>query len=146
MTSDSKVDVYLMTDTAFQAWSHQVVAGGTCTPGSLVLSQLATTSYNFTTTIPSNGLYQLVIDNLSHSTVNAKLTAGLTVAAPAMVTTTVYSTMTQEIVQTIMQTPTQNTGSPTPGNTPLFAVALIVVILAVLVYAAKKKRPHAPSK
>ena len=146
MTSDSKVDFYVMTDTAFQAWSHQVVAGGTCTPASPVLSQQGTTSFNFTTTIPSNGVYELVIDNLSHSTVNGQLTAALTVAAPAVVTATVYSTVTQENIQTVMQTSTQNTGSPTSGTMPLIVVALIVVILAVLIYAARKKRLHAASK
>jgi hypothetical protein len=146
MTSDSKVDFYLMTDTAFQAWGRQVVAGGTCTPGSLVLSQQATTSYNFTTSIPSNGVYQLVLNNLSHSTVTAQLTVGLTVATPTIATATVYSTVTQENVLTIMQTSMQSTGGPTSGTMPLIVVALIVVILAVVVYAARKKRHHPASK
>ena len=70
LSADNKVDLYILTDAAFQAWSTQVVAGGNCTPGSLVLIQQGTTSYDFTVTIPANGLYQIVVNNLSHSTVN----------------------------------------------------------------------------
>ena len=43
LTADNKVDFYVMTDAAYQDWSHKIVAGGNCTPASLLLSQKATT-------------------------------------------------------------------------------------------------------
>ncbi len=142
VTANSNVDVYLMTAPAFQAWSHQVVAGGTCTPASLVASQKATMSYNFTVTIPSVGVYDLVVNNLSHSTVVAQVNANLSTSAPTLVTVVAYSTMSQQMVQTVMQTSTA-TMQPTSGGpdpTTLAALGLVIVIIAAVAYFAMKRR------
>jgi hypothetical protein len=142
INSTDNVDVYLMTTPAFQAWSRQIVAGGTCTPASLVASQHATTSYNFTVTIPSDGVYDLVVNNLSHSTVVAHVNAILSASAPTLVTTVAYSTITQQMVQTLMQTSVE-TMQPTsigPNNTTLTTIAIVIVIVAVVAYLAMTKR------
>ena len=148
ITATGNVDIYLMTTPAFQAWSHQIVAGGTCTPTSLVASQLDTTSYNFTVTIPSDGVYDLVVNNLSHSTVVAQVNANLSATAPALVTTVAYSTVTQQMVQTLMQTSVE-TMQPTssgPDPTTLAAIAIVIVIIAVVAYLAMTKRGKAGKK
>jgi hypothetical protein len=145
-TSNSKVDFYVMTQTVFQSWSHQIVAGGNCTPSSLIISQHDTTSYNFTTTIPSTGFYQIIVNNLSESAVTAQLTASLSTTTPSMVTTTTYSTSMQEYVQTIMQnsTGTMQASSGSTDDTIAIAVAIIIIILVVAVYVMRAKR--SPSK
>jgi hypothetical protein len=144
----SNVDIYLMTTPAFHVWSHQIVAGGTCTPASLVASQLATTSYNFTVTIPSDGVYDLIVNNLSHSTVVAQINANLSATAPTLVTEVAYSTATQQMVQTLMQTfvETMQPTSSGPNNTTLAAIALVIVIIAVVAYLAMTKRRKAGKK
>lgn len=143
LTSDNTVDFYLMTDTAFQAWTHQIVAGGICTPANLILKQLNTTSYNFSTTITTNGLYDIVLNNLSHSTVNAQLKIGLVTSAPAVVTTILFSTMTQPTVRTLTQITTQmskpDQGSVI-GSMALPIVTLIIVIAAAMAFVVMKKR------
>jgi hypothetical protein len=145
-TSNSKVDFYVMTQPVFQSWSHQIVAGGNCTPSSLILSQHGTTSYNFTTTIPSTGFYQIIVNNLSESVVTAQLTASLSTTTPSMFTTKMYSTTMQEYVQTIMQNSTgtmQASNASTDYTLPV-VVGVIIIILAVAVYFMRAKR--SPSK
>ena len=82
VSTNGPVNVYLMNAIAYKAWQHQVVAGGTCTPSNPVASQLNTTSYALSVTIPAAGTYDLVVNNLSRSTVTAQITANLTSAAP----------------------------------------------------------------
>jgi hypothetical protein len=143
VTASSAVDVYLMTSAAFQAWSHQIVAGGNCTPPSLVASQKGITSYNFTATLPSNGAYDLIVNNLSHSTVTAQVNANLAGSAPSLVTMVAYSTLTQQMVQTMMQTSTQTmqstSGAPLDVTT-LAVVVLVVVIVVAVAFLARAKR------
>jgi hypothetical protein len=146
LTASSKVDFYVMTQVIFQAWSHQIVAGGNCTPSSLILSQLGTTSYNFTTTIPATGLYQIVVNNLSETIVTAHLSASLSTTAPALVTTTMYSTTMQEYVQTIMQNSTgtiqSSSGSPDETIPIVIGVVIILILVAVgYVMMAKRRSP-----
>jgi len=144
----SSVDIYLMTTPAFQAWSHQIVAGGTCTPASLVASQLATTSYNFTVTIPSDGVYDLVVNNLSHSTVVAQVNTNLSATVPALVTTVAYSTVTQQMVQTLMQTSVETMQQTSSGSAPttLVAIGIVTVIIVVVAYVAMTKRGKSRKK
>ena len=142
LNSSSKVDFYVMTQAIFQAWSHQIVAGGNCTPSSLISSQRGTSSYNFTATIPSTGMYQLVVNNLSESTVTVQLSASISTIAPAVVTTTMYSTTMQEYVQTIMQTSTE-TMQATSGSvdyTLPIAVGVLIVILVAVAFVVRAKR------
>jgi hypothetical protein len=148
ITATSSVDIYLMTTPAFEAWSHQIVAGGTCTPASLVASQLATTSYNFTVTIPSDGVYDLVVNNLSHSTVVAQVNANLSASVPALVTTVVYSTVTQQMVQALMQTSVETMQQTTRGSatTTLVAIGIVIVIIVVVAYVAMTKRGKSGKK
>jgi len=143
LTASTKVDLYVMTQSAFQAWSHQVVAGGTCTPASPVLSQLDTTSYNFTTPLPSGGRYQIVVNNLSQSTVTAHLTASLSTTQPALTTTIIYSTTMLEIIQTIMQNSTgtiQSSSGSTSDTLPMAAGIIIIIIIGVAAYFMKSRR------
>ena len=148
VTSKSNVDIYLMTDSVYQAWKHQIVAGGNCTPPSLVASQKATTSYTFTVTIPSDGVYDLVVNNLSESTVVAQVNANLSATAPTLVTVVAYSTVTQQMVQTLMQTSVQTMQPTSSGLDPttLAAIALVVVIIIVIAYLAMTKRRKTGSK
>jgi len=148
VSAKSNVDVYLMTAPAFQAWTHQIVAGGTCTPASLVASQRGTTLYNYTVTIPADGVYDLVVNNLSHSTVVAQVNASLSASAPTLVTVAVYSTVTQQMVQTVMQTSvaTMQPTSSGPDPTTLAAIALVIVIIAVVAFVALRKRGKAEKK
>ena len=148
VSATSNVNVYLMTALAFQAWSHQVIAGGTCTPASLVASQLDTMSYNYTVTIPANGVYDLVVNNLSTSTVVTQVNANLSASAPTLVTVVAYSTVTQPMVQTLMQTSvaTMQPTSNGPDPTTFAAVTLVIVIIAVVAYLGLKKRGKAEKK
>lgn len=143
LTSNSKVDLYVLTDAAFQAWSHQVVAGGNCTPSNPVLIRHDTTSYNYTATIQSSGVYQIIMNNLSHSTVVAQLSATIATMGPGMITMTMYSTIMQETVQTVMQTSTQtvesSSGAPSVA-TPLLIGVVVILIIAALVYVVVVKR------
>ena len=148
ITSNSNVDIYLMTDQVYQAWKHQIVAGGNCTPPSLVASQLGTTSYSLTITIPSDGVYDLVVNNLSESTVVAQVNANLSATARTLVTVVAYSTVTQQMVQTLMQTSVQ-TMQPTsngPDTTTLAALALVIVIIIVVAYLGMTKRRKTGNK
>ncbi len=148
VSANSNVGVYLMSAAAFQAWSHQVVAGGICTPASPVATHLGSKSYNFTVTIPANGVYDLVVNNLATSTVVANVSASLSVSAPTQVTMVVYSTVTQQMVQTLMQTSvaTMQPVSSGPDPTTLAAVALVIVIIAVVAFVALRKRTKAEKK
>lgn len=143
LTSSSNVDFYLVTDTAYQAWSHQIVAGGICTPASLVISQQGTKSYNFTTPIPTNGLYEIIVNNLSASTVNAQLTANLTTPMLSPVTITLYSTVTQPNTQTLIQTAVQTVQATQGGSMDTMTWILVAVCMAVglyINYTMKAKR------
>ncbi len=148
VSAKSNVDVYLMTAPAFQAWSRQIVAGGNCTPASLVASQLDTMLYNYTVTIPANGVYDFVVNNLSTSIVVANVNANLSASAPALVTMAVYSTVTQQVVQTVMQTSvaTMQPTSSGPDPTTLAAIALVIVIIAVVAFVALRKRGKSEKK
>jgi hypothetical protein len=142
VSANSTVNVYLMTAPAFQAWEHEVVAGGTCTPASPVASQLGTTSYNYTVTIPANGVYDLVVHNLSTSTVVVQVNANLSTSAPAMVTVVAYSTVTQQMVQTVMQTSvaTMQATSSGPDPTTIAAIILVIVVVVVVALVVVRKR------
>jgi len=121
---------------------HEVVAGGTCTPASPVASQVGTTSYNYTITIPANGVYDLVVNNLATSTVVVQVNANLSTSAPAMVTVVAYSTATQQMVQTLMQTSvaTMQATSSGPDPTTVTAIILVIVVVAVVAVVALRKR------
>jgi hypothetical protein len=82
VNASNAVDVYVMTSTVFQSWEHQVVAGGDCTPSSLVASQLSTKSYALSAKLPASGTYDLVINNLSESSVTVQLNAALVAPVP----------------------------------------------------------------
>ncbi len=143
LTMDNKADLYVMADKSFQAWSHQVVAGGTCAPPNPLILQQGETSYNFSTTIPSNGVYELVVNNLSHSTVNTQLNADLTTPTITAATITAYSTITQQVIQTMLQTSVQNeqTGSGAPSNTVAILIGvLLLAAIAVIAYLVRTKR------
>ena len=151
VTANSPVNVYVMTAAVFQAWSHQVVAGGNCVPSSVVATEKNTTSYNFTTPIPSTGVYDLVVNNLSESAVTAQVNANLTSSAPSPVTVVAYSTVTQQMIQTLMQTSvqTQTTQQPTssgPDMTTVAGVIIVIVVIAGLAYLAKTRRGKTGSK
>jgi carbohydrate-binding DOMON domain-containing protein len=146
LISDNKVDFYVMTESAFQAWSHKVVAGGNCTPTSLVLGQKGTTDYNFTIQIPSDGLYQIVVNNLSASTVTAHLTANLTTSTPVTLTMVTYSTSTQANVQTLTLITMQQSTPQGSDNSTLILGALAIVIIIVVALGARAKRAKSGSK
>jgi len=142
LTSDNNVDFYLMTDAAFKAWSHEVVTGGNCTPTSLVLSQNGTSAYNFTIQIPSDGLYQIVLTNLSALTVTAHLIATLTTSTQTTLTMITYSTSTQMNVQTLTLISMEQVTSQGIDNFTLSlgALAIMIIITVVLVAIAKRAR------
>lgn len=144
LTLDNQADVYLMTDTSYQAWSHQVVAGGKCAPPSPVMIQQGKTSYTFNTPIPTNGVYDLVVNNLSHSTVNAQVTLSLATSAPSLVTTTAFSTVTQQILQTMTQTSTSTQAASSGGpdlTTTLVGIIVVIILVAIGFLAMKRRRP-----
>ena len=142
LNASSSVDLYVMSDTVFAAWSHQVVAGGTCSPANPTLSQRNTTSYRFTATIPADGGYEIIINNLSHSTITAQLNASLITTQPVLATITIYSTLTQESVQTIQQTTTETMLAAGPAIDPITIgiVILILVLLAIAAFVFVKRR------
>jgi len=151
--ANSPVNVYLMTSTVYQAWEHQVVAGGTCTPSSVVGGQENITSYAFNMPIPASGIYDLVVHNLSESTVTAQVTANLTSAAPSMVTVVAYSTVTQQMIQTLMQTSVQTlaqtttqTSSGGPDMTTIGVVVIVIIIIVAAAYLATARRRKAGKK
>jgi hypothetical protein len=140
LTMDNKGDLYVMAYKSFQAWSHQLVAGGKCTPPNPLILQQNETSYNFSATIPSNGVYELVVNNLSHSTVSAQLNAVLTTPTAATAAITAYSTMTQQVIQTLMQTSTQTVGGGPDLTTLAVGIIAVIVIVAVGYMALTKRR------
>jgi len=147
LTMDNKADLYVMADKTFQAWSHQVVAGGTCAPPSPLILQQGETSYNFSTTIPANGVYELVVNNLSHSTVTAQLNFALTTPTTAASTTTAYSTMTQQVIQTMVQSSIQTVQSSGGPDLTTLAVGIIAVIVILAIgYVALTKRRRTAEK
>jgi len=147
LTVDNKADLYLMAAKSFQAWSHQVVAGGKCAPPNPLILQQNETSYNFSATIPSNGAYDLVVNNLSHSTVTAQLNAALTTPTAATAAITVYSTMTQQVIQMLTQTSTQTVQSGSGPDLTTLAVGIIAVIVIVAIgYMALTKRRRTRKK
>jgi len=77
VNASSAVDVYVMTSTVYKAWQHQVVAGGDCTPSSLIASQKNTTAYTLKNTIPTTGTYDLIVNNLSEKTVTTQINVNL---------------------------------------------------------------------
>lgn len=135
LNASSKVDLYVMTNASYQAWkANQIGVGGNCTPGKLLLSQ-NTTSYNFTTPVPSNGQYYVVVNNLSHSTVNAQLTISVTTNALTMITRVMYSTLTQPNVQTltlVSLSSVQPQGNIS-DNLPLILLAIMVAAVAIAI-------------
>lgn len=144
VTASSSVDVYVMTAASFQAWSHQIVAGGVCTPASLVASQRNTTAYSFTPTIPTSGLYDVVVNNLSHSSVNAQVTLTLATSAPSLVTTTAFSTVTQQFLQTMTQTSTSTQAASSGGpdlTTTLVGILVVIILVAIGFMAMKRRKP-----
>jgi len=142
VSASSTVNIYLMTSTEYAAWEHQVVAGGTCTPSRPVGGQISTRSYPINIMIPATGTYDLVVHNLSKSTVTAQITANLVTAAPSLFTTVAYSTITQPMVQTLMQTSTQTvqTTSSGPDMTTIAAIIFIIIIIAAAAYIAKTRQ------
>jgi len=145
LTSNNSVDFYFMADTVFQAWTHQIIAGGNCTPANALLSRHGTTSFNFNATIRSDGKYDLVLNNLSNKTVNVNLNADISTFVAAHTTIVLYSTTTIFPVYLITLTsvevqPAQNQSSP--DNVILISVALIIVIAVVLAYRAKTKQKN----
>lgn len=143
LTASSKVDFYILTNKAYQAWSHQIVAGGNCTAGNAVLSQKDTILYNFTNTIPANGTYQIVVNNLTNSTVNAHLTVNLITSSLSMTTIVIYSTLTQPSVETltlITLATAQAQGSPVDTFTIIIGVLVVVIIIATIALRVRRKR------
>ena len=143
LTADNIVEFYVMTDAAYQDWSHKIVAGGNCTPASLLLGQKDTRSYNFTVQIPTDGLYQIVVNNLSTLTVNAHLTANLSTAAPVTFTTVTYSTSTQPNVQTLTLITLEQAPSQGNDNSTLIFGAVIILIIIVIAVIARARRTKA---
>jgi len=142
VNASSSVNVYLMSDAVFGAWIHQVVAGGTCTPSTPVLSQVSITSYNFTAPLPSTGVYDLVVNNLSQSTVTTQVNANLAMSTPSAATIVAYSTLTHQVMATVMQTsvqPIQTTGGGISATTIAGAVVVVVIII-IAAYMAMRKR------
>jgi hypothetical protein len=78
VSANSSVDIYVMTTAGFDEWQHQVLGGGDCTPLNSVASQINTTNYSIDVKIPVTGTYYLVVNNLSYSTVTAKISANVT--------------------------------------------------------------------
>jgi hypothetical protein len=148
VTASNPVNVYLMTSPAFQAWQHQVVAGGTCTPSGSVASQTSITSYALGTPIPATGNYELVVNNLSESSVTVQITANLASASPSLVTVVAYSTVTQPMVQTLMQTSVQTlqTTSSGPDMTTVAAVIFAIIVIAAAAYVAKTRQSKSQKK
>jgi len=139
VSASGAVNIYLMTSTEYAAWEHQVVAGGTCTPSNSVGSQISTRSYPMNIMIPATGTYDLVVHNLSKSTVTTQITANLVAAAPSLLTMVAYSTVTQPMVQTLMQASTQTVQS-TSSAPDMTAVIFIIIIIAAAAYIAKTRQ------
>ena len=148
VSASKPVNVYLMTASAFQTWQHQVVAGGTCTPPSPVLSQTGVTTYPLGTPIPVTGDYQLVVNNLSESAVTVQLTANLASASTGLTTSVVYSTVTQPMVQTMMQTSVQTVQATSsgPDMTTVAAIIFAIIVIAAIAYVAKTRKSKSQKK
>jgi len=141
LTSTSRVDFYVMTDAAFQDWNRRIMLGGICTPSSVLLIKKGITSYNFTLSISRGGLYQIVVNNLSSSSVNAHLAANLLTSAPVNTTMTSYSASTQLNVQTLTLITLEQTASPTgDSSTLIFSGVLIIIVLIVAIAIARSRK------
>ena len=91
-------------------------------------------------------MYQIVVNNLSTSTVNAHLTANLLTIAPVMLTMVAYSTSTQPTVQTLTLITMQQAPSQGSDNSTLMIGALIIVIIIVIAIAARARRAQGKYK
>jgi hypothetical protein len=148
ISANSTISIYLMTASAFQAWQHQVVAGGTCAPSGPIASQTGVTTYALGATIPATGNYELVVNNLSESGVKVQITANLASVSPSLVTAVAYSTVTQPVVQTVMQTSVQTlqTTSSAPDMTTVAAVIFAIIVIAAAAYVAKTRQSKSQKK
>lgn len=139
LTADNKLDLYVMTDASYEDWSHRVVAGGNCTATNILLGQKGTKSYNFTIQTLNDGLYQIVVNNLSTSTVNAHLNAEILTSAPVTLTMVSYSTSTQPNVQTLtLITLQQSAPQATDNSALIFGVIILAIILVIALIARKR--------
>lgn len=145
VTSDTAINFYLLTDASFHAWTHQIVAGGTCTPANPLLITQSVSSYNFSATITSDGKYDMVLNNLSHSAANAELNAISTSSISSLVTLLLYSTLTQSSVLPMTYTSIQVQAVQPPSdlssNSPtlILGALLAVIIIAIILYRRKTK-------
>ena len=79
VSANDSLNIYLMNAAEFEAWQHQTVSGGICTPAATIASQINVASTVLNATIPATGTYYLVLNNLSPSSAaTATVTANLT--------------------------------------------------------------------
>ena len=93
--------------------------------------------------LPVGGTYELVVNNLSETSVTAQIRAALATSSLSLVTAVEYSTVTQQMIQTMMQASVQTiqTTSSESNTRALAAAALVIVIVAAAVaYFTKSKR------
>jgi len=144
LSADSQVDFYVMAATDFQAWSLQMRAGGACSSPTPLLSQRGTTAFNFTSRIANNGTYQMIVNNLSNSTVTTNLTATLYSSIPIKVTVVNYSTLAESNVQTLtlitlLTSPEEN---PSQNSTLIVSGGTILIILILIAFLVFRRRPR----
>jgi len=146
--TNNTINVYVMTPTGFDAWQHQVVAGGTCTPTGPVSSQAGSTGYTLSTTLPSTGTYELVVHNLSKAGITAEINTSLITTGQSVATVALNSTTTQPLIQTVMQTSVQTLQTSSTGIDPttLAAIIFAIIVIAAAAYVAKTRRSKTTTK
>ena len=144
LSSDGEVDFYVMATADFQTWNHQAAVGGKCLSPTAMLSEHGTTFFNFTSKIAHDGSYQIIVNNVSNSTVTAYLMAELVTAIPVPVTNVVYSTLTQSTVQTLtlitlLGLPEESSSQNSIFLTSVIGLCVVVILIAFFARARRSR-------
>lgn len=148
--ANNAVNLYILHETGFKAWSNRILGGGVCTPARSLLDNENTASYNFTVPIPTDDQYELILHNLSTASIVANL--NINRETSALVTMTRYSTITavsQSSIQTIFQSSLQTSvqaAATTSQSNWVWAALIIIVILAIISYLITKRKRRESSR
>lgn len=116
-------------------------------PQSSVLAVTRTTSYNFSVEMPDDGLYHLVVNNLSTLMVTGQLIAAVATSTFVTVTSLMYSLLTQQNVQTLsLITLAESAAQGTSVNTLTVSALAIVIVIIVIALIAMGKHTKARTK
>jgi len=143
LTSDNKVDVYLMNDQEYKAYTQRGGVDEDCKPlTSPIIDKEDLTNTNFGLNIATSGTYYLILINLSrNSGVNMNVSVSLSSVSTATLNLQLFSATSTTVIEELTQTSTfvqeqtiQSGGFSTGSNLPLLVGIIIVIVAGVVGY------------